>query len=70
LDLPGVGFLSSHGVRLLLDAHEGCDGIYGHLHLTGVSSNRPVKRVLDLTGLTPLLDIHDDQEQLLRGLAR
>jgi hypothetical protein len=40
------------------------------LHLTGVSGNRPVQRTLDVTGLTPLLDVHDDQHQLLRTLAR
>lgn len=70
LDLAGVGFMSSHGVRLLLDAHQGSDGINGRLHLTGVSSSRSVKRVLDLSGLTLLLDIHDDQDELLRALAR
>ena len=70
LDMAGVGFMSSHGVRLLLDAHEGCDDIHGRLHLTGVSANQPVKRVLDITGLTLLLDIHDDQDHLLRTLAR
>jgi len=68
LDLARVEFMSSHGVRLLLDAHEGCDDIHGRLHVTGVSSNPPVKRVLDLTGLTLLLDIHDDQDRLLREL--
>jgi hypothetical protein len=55
-------------VRLLIDAHAGHDGIHGQLHLTGASSNRPVKRVLDLTGLTGLLDIQDDQDQLVRDL--
>ncbi len=69
LDMTGVTFLSSHGVRLLIDAHEGGHDIHGDLHLTGVRSNRSVRRVLDLTGLTPLLDIQDDQEQLIRRLA-
>ncbi len=68
LDLAGVGFMGSHGVSLLVDAHEGRDGIHGRLHLTGVSSNRPVSRALDLTGLTPLLGIRDDQDQLVREL--
>ncbi len=70
LDLAGVVFMSSHGVRLLLDAHQESDGIHGRLHLTGVSSSQSVKRVLDLTGLTLLLDIHDDQDRLIRALAR
>lgn len=70
LDLTGVEFLGSHGVSLLVDAHEGRDGIHGRLHLTGVSSNPPVGRALDVTGLTPLLDIRDDQDELIRELAR
>ncbi len=70
LDLAGVRFMSSHGVSLLIDAHEGRDGLPGRLHLTGVTSNRPVRRVLDLTGLTLLLDIQDDQDDLIRRLAR
>jgi anti-anti-sigma factor len=70
LDLAGVRLMSSHGVSLLIDAHEGRDGIHGRLHRTGVSSNRPVRRVLDLTGLTLLLDIQDDQDDLVRKLAR
>lgn len=70
LDLTGVEFMGSHGVSLLVDAHEGRDGIHGRLHLTGVSSNRPVERALDVTGLTPLLDIHDDQDRLVRALTR
>lgn len=70
LDLAAVAFMSSHGVSLLLDAHQEDDHIHGRLHLTGVSSNRSVSRVLDLTGLMPLFDIHDDQDQLIRELAR
>ncbi len=70
LDLAGVRFMGSHGVSLLVDAHEGRDGLHGQLHLTGVSGNRPVQRTLDVTGLTPLFDVHDDQHQLLRTLAR
>jgi anti-anti-sigma factor len=70
LDLGGVAFLGSHGLTLLVDAREGRDDIHGQLHLTGVFSNRPVMRVLDLAGLTHLLDIHDDQDQLVRQLAR
>jgi anti-anti-sigma factor len=70
LDLAGVRFMGSHGVSLLVDAREEREGLHGQLHLTGVWENRSVQRVLDVTGLTPLLDVHDDQDQLLRALAR
>ena len=70
LDLAGVGFMSSHGVSLLIDTHEGRDGLHGRLHLTGVAGNWVVTRMLDLTGLALVLDIHDDQDQLIRDLTR
>jgi anti-anti-sigma factor len=69
LDLSGVAFMSAGGLRLLIDALRGRDGIHGELHLTGVTANRPVERVLDLTGLAPLFDIHDDQDELFGELA-
>ncbi len=70
LDLAGVRFMGSHGVSLLVDAHGEREGLHGQLHLTGVSGNRPVQRALEVTGLTPLLDIQDDQDQLLRTLSK
>jgi anti-anti-sigma factor len=69
LDLSGVAFMSAGGLRLLVDALRSRDGIHGELHLTGVIANRPVERVLDLTGLAPLFDIHDDQDELFGELA-
>ena len=69
LDLSGVSFLSSHGLSLLIEAYEGHSGSHGELHLTGVSANRAVERVLDLTGMTSVFDIHDDRDELLRELA-
>ncbi len=69
LDLTEVGFIGSHGFHLLSDAHQGLDDIHGQLHLIGVSSNRPVRRALDITGLAAVLDIEDDPDQLLRRLS-
>ena len=40
------------------------------LHLLGVHGNRRVTRVLDLTGLLPLLDIHDSLDELLHHLGQ
>ena len=68
LDLAGVRFLASAGVGLILSAMRNDEGIRGRLHLLGVCGNHIVTRVLDLTGLLPLLDIHDSLDQLLDHL--
>ncbi len=69
LDLSAVTFLASSGIRLLLEAHGGSDEIHGQLHLTGVTTNSRVRRVLQLTGLLGVFDIHDDEDELLHRLA-
>ena len=59
LDLSGVTFLAAAGVgaiaALLRDG-----GALGELHLVGVRGNRPVERALRITGVLPLLRVHDD----------
>ncbi len=69
LDLSGVTFMASAGIRLLLEARGGSDEIHGELHLTGVTTNPRVRRVLQLTGLLAAFDIHDDEDELLHRLA-
>jgi len=69
LDLAEVRFLDAAGVAVIVNAQHNRHGIHGRLHLTGVAGNRPVERVLDITGLRPVLDIHDDVESLLTRLA-
>jgi hypothetical protein len=44
------------------------EGIRGRLHLLGVRGNPVVTRVLDLTGLLRLLDVHDTLDELLDHL--
>ena len=68
VDLTGVRFLASAGVGLILTAMHNDKGIRGRLHLLGVHGNHMVTRVLDLTGLLPLLDIHDVLDELLEHL--
>jgi anti-sigma B factor antagonist len=68
LDLGAVTLLSAVAVGLIVDAQHADRGINGRLRLTGVSDNRPVDRVLRLTGLRPLLDIHDDLQTLLDSI--
>jgi anti-anti-sigma factor len=68
LDLAGVRFLASAGVGLILSAMHNDEGIRGRLHLLGVHGNHMVSRVLDLTGMLPLLHIHDTLDELLEYL--
>jgi anti-sigma B factor antagonist len=70
LDLAGVRFLASAGVGIIMSAQRNADGIRGRLHLVGVSDNTAVARVLDLTGVRPLLDVHHSLEDLLAHLDR
>ena len=70
LDLSAVTFLASHGIGLLIEARSGSDEIHGELHLTGVTTNRRVRRVLQVTGLLATFDIHDDEDELLHRLAQ
>jgi anti-anti-sigma factor len=70
LDLTGVTLLAATAIALIVDALHDTGGIHGRLHLVGVAGNRPVERVLYLTGLRPLLDVHDGVKALLDRLDR
>jgi len=70
LDLGGVTLLGAAGLALIVAAMNNDGGIHGRLHLVGVTGNRPVERALQLTGLLPLLDVHDDLQTLLDALPR
>ena len=69
IDLTAVTLLAATGVGLIATALHNQDGIHGRLHLTGITGNRPVERVLDLTGLSPILDIHNSVATLLNELS-
>ena len=56
------------GLALIVTALHNDNDIHGRLHLTGVTGNRPVERVLHLAGLRPVLDIHDNIQALLDTL--
>ncbi len=70
LDLGRVTFLASRGISLLVQARNGSEGINGELHLTGVTTNPRVHRVLQIAGLLAEFDIHDDADDLLHRLTR
>ena len=55
LDLSGLDFIDSTGLRLVIDANERCGGRDGRL---GVIAGSPaVERLLDLVGLRELLPL-------------
>jgi anti-sigma B factor antagonist len=53
VDLAEVRFMASPGINLILTAMSNAEGVHGRLHLTGVTDNRVVVRVLELCGLLP-----------------
>jgi anti-sigma B factor antagonist len=53
LDLTDCGFLSSAGIRVLFEIHRSAKGVGGTCLIRAASE--PIRRVLDLTRLAPLL---------------
>lgn len=70
LDLDAVTLLAATGVGLIVGAARNQDGVHGRLHLTGVIGNRPVERVLALTGVRALVDVRPSLTALLEELGR
>jgi anti-anti-sigma factor len=70
IDLGGITLLAAAGLALIVTATETDSGVHGRLHLTGVVGNGPVERVLRLTGLMSVLDVHDDLQHLVDSLPR
>jgi anti-sigma B factor antagonist len=68
LDLAGVTHLAAAGLALIVACRDGDADVHGRLHLVGVLGNRPVERALRVTGLLPVLDVHDDVQALLDTL--
>ena len=52
LDLSGVGFIDSSGLRVLVNAHRARETLDHGLVLRGLSP--PIQRLFDVTGLTDL----------------
>lgn len=55
IDLSGVPYMSSAGLRLLLTAHKAMLAKGGELKIAGVQSS--VKEVLDITGFSDILNL-------------
>jgi anti-sigma B factor antagonist len=57
VDLSGVTFMDSTGLAALVRAHQRAAERGGSMRLVGASKG--VRRILDLTGLDRVLEIHD-----------
>jgi len=68
LDLAAVRFLAAAGVTLIMDALRHYHGIHGELHLTGITDDSTVDRVLDLTGVRAILSHHRSVEDALHHI--
>jgi anti-sigma B factor antagonist len=55
IDLSGVGFVDSSGLRVLVEAHQRADAEERRLVLSG--SSRPVLRLLEISGLMEYLNV-------------
>ncbi len=62
IDLAGVGYVSSAGLRVLLGLAKSVDGS-GSLRLAAL--NTGVRQVFDVAGFTPLFRIHADRSDAL-----
>jgi len=65
LDLSEVRFIASHGVAVLVAAHQNHADVHGQLHLVGVTGNPAVEQVLVVTGLHEVLRIYSDLGELV-----
>ena len=66
VDLSGVSFLDSAGVRALIDAHKQARLLSARLRICG--ANRAVSRPMELTGVTEFLEIYDARAAALADI--
>lgn len=67
LDLAGVSFISSAGLRVILAAAKHASAARSRLLLCSVQPQ--VREVLDISGFSSLLDIHGERAAALGALA-
>lgn len=63
IDLAGVGYVSSAGLRVLLALAKRLDGGIGSLRLCGLSAN--VRQVFDIAGFTGLFTLYPNRHAAL-----
>lgn len=64
VDLSGIGYVSSAGLRVLLALAKKLDGGKGHLYLCGLSP--AVRQVFDVAGFSKLFALFPDREAALK----
>ncbi len=67
VDLTGVDYMSSAGLRAILATMQEARRAGGDLCLTGAAS--PVKKVLDMAGFTKIIKCYDDRKQAVASFA-
>jgi len=60
IDLSAVGFVDSSGLRVLVEAHQRAEAEQRRLVLSG--SSRPVRRLLEISGLMDYLNVEAGPE--------
>ena len=60
LDLRGLDFMDSTGVRVIVAAHVAAGENGGRLSLVRLAPGTPIHRVLEISGLDRVLDLVDD----------
>jgi stage II sporulation protein AA (anti-sigma F factor antagonist) len=60
LDLRGLEFMDSSGVRVIVGAHLAAKEHGGRLSLVRLAAGTPIQRVLEICGLDGVLDVVDD----------
>jgi anti-sigma B factor antagonist len=71
IDLTAATFVDSSVLRVLLEARRRADdrGV-GFAVALGQDESGPVRRVLDITGLIPVLPVHDEREAAIAAARR
>jgi anti-anti-sigma factor len=67
VDFSDVEFVSSAGLRVILAMMKKIKAANGTFALCGLRA--PVQEVLDITGFTPLIDVHRDVSTALAAMA-
>ncbi len=67
VDFSGIDFVSSAGLRVVLTLLKRVKSANGKLALCAVQA--PVKEILDITGFTPMLDVHAGRAEAMAALA-
>ena len=67
VDFSGIDFVSSAGLRVVLTVLKRVKAANGKLALCSVQG--PVREILDITGFTPMLDLHPGRAEAIAALA-